>query len=139
MNLTEVTLELLQSSELKVNYKISGIAVITLIFQIEEGLPTRLKTRFAIGRNHSPAVIDCEEKFGMYIIGAMGIIWFIRTPCKCHDSQTLLHPCQCMCTSCHYLTTRRSSDLSTIGSRSFILFASRSCAGTSRPLDASFW
>lgn len=38
-----------------------------------------------------------------------------------------------------YLTTRRSSDLPTIGRRSFMLFGSRSCAGTSWPLDASFW
>lgn len=40
---------------------------------------------------------------------------------------------------CHYPTTRRSSDFFTIGRRSFKLFGSRSCAGTSCPLEASFW
>ena len=37
-----------------------------------------------------------------------------------------------------HLTTRRSSDFSTIGNRSFNAFGSRNCAGTSSPLIASF-
>ena len=84
-----------------------------------------------VGENRSPAIMDCDAKVGLYIIGAMGIIEFIKTPSKCHDSQPFLYPGQCMYTSCNYLTERRSSDLSIIGSRSLILFASRSCAGTS--------